>query len=145
MLAVKLFFRNAAHPERTTGPVSNPKNPLISGISENEFSKKVRIQGWYGEPSFFLPKKRRKVNANVGLLTLAFFVSRARFLRVFSRFASQADNLGFDSVDHWDLENPGNRLTIGVATFFYPAQAMSLCGSPNRTRLRIGIQSLRTW
>ena len=50
MASVKLLFRNAAHSERPTEPVSNSKTPVFSCISENESSKKVRIQGWYGEP-----------------------------------------------------------------------------------------------
>ncbi|HBJ37332.1 MAG TPA: hypothetical protein DDZ51_21785 [Planctomycetaceae bacterium] len=50
-LAVKRLFRNAAHSERPTEPVSNSKNPAFYGISESECSKKVRIRGWYGEGS----------------------------------------------------------------------------------------------
>jgi len=43
---------------------------LRSSSAESIVTKRVAL----GELAFFLPKKRRKVNAKVGSLTLAFFV-----------------------------------------------------------------------
>jgi hypothetical protein len=46
---VKQIFRNAAHLERPTDPVSNSANPCFCGTSNIDISEKVRYQGWSGE------------------------------------------------------------------------------------------------
>jgi len=46
---VKQIFRNAAHLERPTEPVSNSANPCFCGTSNIDLFEKVRYQGWYGE------------------------------------------------------------------------------------------------
>jgi len=49
------FSAGAAHSEQPTGPVSNSKTPVFSGISENEFSKKFVFRVAIGEVDLAKP------------------------------------------------------------------------------------------